>query len=108
MKSPIAFDGVLSAEEYLYLITDKWYTLEAPNRFEEMADIMRLEGHDDLWDYPLDEIDEVMEAETSVVLVKVPSVNDQGEEEIFYHWFEVDFESGDMSSDEITNKVKRK
>ena len=108
MKSPIVFNGILSVEEYLLLITGKHYDLSAPNRFEEIADILRLEGHNDLWDFPLDEIDEVIEAETSVILVRVPSLNEQGEEEIFYRWFEVDFESGDLSEDEIKDKIKKR
>lgn len=57
-----------------------------------------LEMHDyDLWDYPLTEIDHIVENNLDVVLVDVSHYNDKGEFITEFRWFEVpeDFKDED-------------
>lgn len=54
----------------------------------ELRDILD-ECGEDLWDYPLSEIDHIVQNELRVVLVDTTYVNDNGELIPEYRWFEV-------------------
>ena len=54
----------------------------------ELRDILDERG-EDLWDYPLSEIDHIVQNELRVVLVDTTYVNDNGELIPEYRWFEV-------------------
>lgn len=66
---------------------------------DELRHILDEKGYDtfNLWDYPLDEIDHIVENELNVVLVNTTYI-DPGTNEIIpeYRWFEVpDTEGGE-------------
>ena len=86
-----------TAETYLELITNNSYI--KPQEVEDdvlwIHDILEnVEKYDPgaLWDYPLDEIDHIIENDLQVVLVDCLVLNKQtGEYEHELNWFEVDF-----------------
>lgn len=56
----------------------------------ELRKILDDEGYDNLWDYPLDEIDHIVENNLNVVLVDTSYVDDDTFEMVAeYRWFEV-------------------
>ena len=46
-------------------------------------------GHEDLWDYPFDEIDYIVENNISVVLIDSTYIDDKGEMIHEHRWFEI-------------------
>lgn len=83
-------DKIISAETYIEFITGKHYDLERPDQFEEMAEIMRETGNDDLWDFPIEDIEEILENDTPVVLVDVygTTIDDNTMHHV-HRWFEL-------------------
>lgn len=88
-------EHIYSPQTYLEAITGKCYFMrhnEYPVDF--IQSVLVSEGHtDDLWDYPLTEIDHIVENNLNVVLVDCSHYED-GEFVNEYRWFEVpeDFE----------------
>ena len=56
---------------------------------DELRDILDENGFSNLWDYPLDEIDEAIESGMPVVLVETSYLNDDYEIVPEYRWFQV-------------------
>lgn len=57
---------------------------------DELRDILDDRGYDNLWDYPLDEIDHIVENELNVVLVDTSYVDDKTFEIVEeYRWVEI-------------------
>ena len=73
-----------SPQNYLELVTGECYILGAEDSYRQMIRIMKANGLEDCWDYPLDEIGHVLEHNSDVVLVEMYS--DAGGE---LRWFEV-------------------
>lgn len=92
----IAYDKVISAQNYLQLITGKCFIINADNQLEQVENILAQEGYDNLWNYPLNEVDEIMlhycEDNTRVVLVEIVNITDNCEQEKLYRWFELPFD----------------
>ena len=66
MKNIIT-NTVLTGRQYLELITNNYYF--DGNTQNEIEGILNSTGHKDLWSFPLEEIDEIMENQLRVVLV---------------------------------------
>ena len=90
-------DKIVSAEAYIEFITGKHYDLKRPDRFEEMAEIMEETGHDDLWDFPIDEIEEIIGNGSPVVLVDVygTTIDDNTMHHV-QRWFELPNEDDEV------------
>ena len=59
----------------------------------EVRDILDKAGYDNLWDYPLDEIDHIVENNLSVVLVDTTYIANNDDGDVIqvpeYRWFQV-------------------
>lgn len=55
----------------------------------ELRHILDSKGLNNLWDYPLDEIDEIVKNNINVVLVDTTYIGDNAEMVHEYRWFEV-------------------
>lgn len=84
---------VYAPENYICAVTGTYYFFKGKNSpMEEVQDILSEHGYE-LWDYPLTEIDHIVENNLNVVLVDCSYY--KGDEYINeYRWFEVleDFE----------------
>lgn len=56
---------------------------------EEIECRLQENGYNDLWDYPLSEINHIVENELDVVLVELTGEDMDGEWKTIYRWFEV-------------------
>ena len=70
-------------KEYLGFIPD----IEGTE--DELRNILDNEGCDETWDFPLDEIDEIVENELDVVLVDTSYTSSKGKKVKEYRWFEI-------------------
>ena len=105
-KDAIKYNGLLTARQYLELVTNNYYCLKADNQLEEVEKIMDKEfGEGAFWSFALDDISEVMENDHIVVLVEIVNVvmkDDSAEQEKLYRWFELPF---DCSKEELLEKI---
>lgn len=69
-------------------ITGECYAIRGVNDIETIQSILQDHGLE-LWDYPLSEIDHIVENNLNVVLVDCMVSNDKYEFEHHYRWFEV-------------------
>lgn len=87
-------EKIYSPQNYLEAVTGECYIIRRVNDIETIEVI--LEDYDlELWNYPLSEIDHIVENRLDVVLVDCMVVNEETDEfEHEYRWFEVpeDFE----------------
>lgn len=87
-------EQIYSPQNYLMAVTGECYIIRGENDIESIEII--LEDYDlELWNYPLSEIDHIVENNLNVVLVDCMVVNPETDEfEHQYRWFEVpeDFE----------------
>ena len=84
----IIYDKILSAREYLEIMTGKSYILNADNQLKEVKTILSREfGEEKFKSYPLTQIEKIKNR--NVLLVKVVNINDDCEQEDVYLWFEV-------------------
>ena len=82
-------EQIYSPQAYLAAVTGKCYIIENGYMVDFIQEILVSEGHtDDLWDYPLTEIDHIVENNLDVVLVNC-SYYDGDEWVPEYRWFEV-------------------
>lgn len=86
-------NGIYSPQNFIEVLTDKYYIInESP--LEKIHGILVKEGLEDdtyntIWDYSLDEINEIVENDISVVLVDVSHFNEDGEWVTECRWFEI-------------------
>jgi hypothetical protein len=89
-------EQIYSPQNYLEAVTGNCYIHSGDDDVEFIREILVENGYtDELWDYPLSEIDHIVENELDVVLVECMVYNEETEEfEHVYRWFEVpeDFE----------------
>ena len=81
-------------QTFLEVITDKCYIVDGDNDAEFIHDILIRGGFEDddcctVWDYPLEEIDEIVENDIDVVLVECCYFDDNDTLQHEYRWFEV-------------------
>ena len=87
-------ERIYSPQSYLVAVTDKCYFIHGENNIELIHEILAENGLD-LWDYPMSEIEHIVENEIDVILVDCMVVNEDTDKfEHQYRWFEVpeDFE----------------
>lgn len=87
-------EQIYSPQNYLEGITGYCYIINGDNDIDFIQKVFDEEGYE-LWNYPLSEIDHIVENELDVVLVECMVYNeDEKEFEHVYRWFEVtpDFE----------------
>lgn len=84
---------IYSPQNFVGAITGKYYIHHNGDAVKEIHDLLRLNKvettEEPLWDYPLDEIDHIVENGIDVVLVDVSSFNEKDEWISEYRWFEV-------------------
>jgi len=56
---------------------------------DELRNILDEEGYDEVWDFPLDEIDEIVENDHDVVLVDTSYTSSKGKKVTEHRWFEI-------------------
>lgn len=82
-------EKIYSPQAYLEAVTGNTYFMGNEYPVDFIQEILVSEGHsDDLWDYPLTEIDHIVENNLNVVLVDCCSY-DGDELMTEYRWFEV-------------------
>ena len=82
---------IYSPQNYLEAVTGKCYIVSGDYDVDFIQEILVENGYtDELWDYPLSEIDHIVENNLNVVLVDCmiwnDDINEYGHE---YRWFEV-------------------
>lgn len=85
VKSTILY----SPQNFVEAVTGYCYIFRSDNVAEQIAKFLKQNGYSDLFDYPLDEIDHIVENNINVVLVDVSCFDKHG---IWHHeirWFEV-------------------
>ena len=85
---------IFSPQTFLEIVTGNCYLCNADNDIEFIHNILIQEGYEDddsctVWDYPLDEIDEIVENQCDVVLVECCYFDDNDILQKEYRWFEV-------------------
>jgi hypothetical protein len=82
-------EQIYSPQQYLMTITGNCYAIRGANDIETIQSILEDHGFE-LWDYPITEIDHIVEHQLNVVLVDCMVSNDKTYEfEHHYRWFEV-------------------
>ena len=87
-------EQIYSPQSYLVAVTGDCYLIRGEDDVAFIHGVLAQEGLD-LWDYPLSEIDHIVENNLNVVLVDCMVVNEETDQfEHEYRWFEVpeDFE----------------
>lgn len=92
-KNTILYDGVLSPQTYLEIMTGKYFCLNADNQLELVERILDEQcGKGLYWSFALDDIDEVIKNGYKVVLVEIVNIvmkGDKAGQKTIYRWFEV-------------------
>lgn len=92
-KEAILYDRMLTPQQYLEIMTGKYFCLDADNQLETVENILDDEfGEGVYWSFVLDSIDEITENGHKVVLVEIVNIiirNDKAEQKKLYRWFEV-------------------
>ena len=87
-------EQIYSPQNYLEAVTGQCYVVRGDNDIDTIETILETYGYN-FWNYPLSEIDHIVENEINVVLVDCMVYNEEKKEfEHVYRWFEVpeDFE----------------
>lgn len=88
-KLMVKSEHIYSPQNYLELVTGKCYVVKGDNDIETIESILKENGYN-LRNYPLSEIDSIVENNLGVVLVDCMVWNDEiNEFEHSYRWFEV-------------------
>lgn len=83
-------EQIYSPQSYLEAVTGKCYIINGEDDVEFIRNILAENDLAALWDFPLSEIDHIVENELDVVLVDCMVVNEETDEfEHIYRWFEV-------------------
>lgn len=92
-------ERIYSPQNYLEEVTGKCYIVSGEDDIGFIEAVLEENGCDELWNYPLSEIDHIVENNLNVVLVDCMVVNEETDEfEHIYRWFEV---PEDFSEEEI-------
>lgn len=95
-------EKLYSPQSYLEIVTGNCYMIDGDNDVEFIETILEREGYC-LWNYPLSEIDHIVEEKLDVVLVDCLVYNkDNREYEHAYRWFEVEnFEENEEEKEDV-------
>ena len=91
-------EQIYSPQNYIEAVTGNCYLIRGDNDIEEIEEILADYGYE-LWNYPLSEIDHIVENKLNVVLVDCMVWDDDAVEyKHEYRWFEVfdDFKGGEL------------
>lgn len=85
--------NIFSPQNYVYAVTGKCYVMDYDDIVDDIHRLLKQNNAESdespLWDYPLDEIDHIVENNINVVLVDVSGFGDDNEWNVEYRWFEV-------------------
>ena len=82
-------EKIYTLQSYLKAITGKAFIVDGDNDIEFIESVLAHEGFE-LWNYPMSEIDHIVENNLDVVLVNCMVVNEETNQfEHIYRWFEV-------------------
>lgn len=89
----VATNGLYSPQEFVEILTGKYYMIDGDDDIEEIHDLLRENGIESeespLWDYALNEIDHIVENDINVVLVDVMFLDGYGNFVHELRWFEI-------------------
>ena len=81
---------VYTPQGYIEEITDRYYILNSRDTIiEQIENLLAENDIYDVWNYPLNEIDHIIENKLDVVLIDVTDIGDDGELVAEHRWFEV-------------------
>lgn len=84
---------IYSPQNFVGAVTGNYYIHNHDDTVKEIHKLLRLNEieteEEPLWDYPLDEIEHIVENKIPVVLVDVSGFNEKDEWIAEYRWFEV-------------------
>lgn len=90
---------IYTSQSFVEALTDKWYLFNSDNDAARIHALLTLEGFEDedspLWDYPLSEIEHIVENNIDVVLVEIVYFDEDDVFQREYRWFEVPEEYAD-------------
>ena len=84
-------EKLYTPQTYLELVTGEYFIVKGDNDIDTIENILKdFKLDDDLWNYPLSEIDHIVENDLDVVLVECMVYNNNTKEyEHIYRWFEI-------------------
>jgi hypothetical protein len=99
----IKYSGVLTAQEYLEIMTGRYYMLNGDNQVEEVEKILDREfGEGAFWSYALDDLPD--KYGWAVVLVECVNITEQCGQEKIYRWFEI---PAKWTKEELNEKIEQ-
>ena len=98
-------------QSFVEALTDKCYLFNTDNDAAKIHSLLTLEGLEDedspLWDYPLSEIEHIVENNINVVLVEIVYFDEDDVFQREYRWFEVPEEYADAVTAVYQRKTRR-
>ena len=89
----VVTNKLYSPQEFVEVLTGKYYIFNGTNDIDDIHIFLYENGietaEQQLWDYPLNEIDHIVENDLPVVLVSVLVEDDDGELKQELRWFEI-------------------
>lgn len=89
----VATNKIYIPSQFVEVLTGKYYIFDGDNDIDEIHELLRQNGiesgENPLWDYPLNEIEHIVENGINVVLVNVMVENENGDLKHEYRWFEI-------------------
>lgn len=84
-------NDIYSPQNYIEAVTGNYYIFRNDTtRYKEIKTLLGLNGFENLWDYPLNEIEYIVENKINVVLVDVSDYDVESSNWVTeYRWFEV-------------------
>lgn len=95
---------IYTPQNFVEALTDKCYIFNSDNDAERIHKLLAIEGIETkdspLWDYPLSEIEHIVENNINVVLVEIVYFDENDAFQREYRWFEVPEEYADRFKEE--------
>ena len=82
-------EKLFTPQSYVEALTGNCYVFGSDNVCEQISNVLLLNKMPNLFDYPLSEIDHIVENKIDVVLVDVSCFDKHGIWHYVYRWFEV-------------------
>ena len=82
-------EKLFTPQSYVEALTGNCYVFGSDNVCEQISNVLLLNKMPNLFDYPLSEIDHIVENKIDVVLVDVSCFDKHGTWHYEYRWFEV-------------------
>lgn len=95
----VVTNKLYSPQDFVEILTGKYYIFDGDDDFDQIHAALVQNGieslDDTMWDYPLNEIDHIVDGNLNVVLVKGMVLNEDNELEYELRWFEIPAECVD-------------